>query len=234
MNAVYRREMRAYFAVPSGYVFLAIFLFISGYFFFTGNLATGSPDIRSFFTNLISVLVFLIPMLTMRLLAEEKKMKTDQLLLSAPVSLGGIVMGKYLAAMSLFGIGLGVTLLYPLCLLIFGHFDPLALVGNYIGISVLVGAFVAIGLFISALTENQIVAAVLSYCSLFALLFIGWMGDIVQSVFWAQIFSWLSVLDSYNSFTLGVFNPAAIIYYLSLIGLFLFLTVCVLERRRWA
>lgn len=233
MKAIYRRELRAYFTGATGYVFLAIFLIISGYLFVAGNLMSADSDIRTFFANFLYVLIFLVPMLTMRLLAEEKKIKTDQLLLTSPVSLWGIVGGKYLAAMTVFGIGLGVTLVYPITIWCLGYVNVAVTLGNYLGIIMIVSAFVSIGLFLSSLTENQIIAAVLSYVCIAALLFVSWLQSAVSNEFVAKVFSWLSILSTYQTFTVGLLNPATILYYISLSGLFLFLTVYVLERRRW-
>ena len=224
--------MNQYFHSVIGYVFIAIFMLISGYYFSIQNLLAGSSDIRYFFSNMVSVLVFLIPMLTMRLFAEEKKTRTEQLLLTLPISLGSIVISKYLAAMAVFSAGMLLTTVFPVTLSFFGEVDLWVTVGNYFGLTIMVGSFVAIGLFISSLTENQVIAAVVSYCVLFGLWLIGWVSSFVQNKVVIWVVNWLSILQRYNEFTLGIFNPASVVYYFSIIFTFLFLTVQVLEQKR--
>lgn len=242
MRAIYRKEMRQYFHSVMGYVFLAIFMLISGFYFTMGNLLSRSGDISYFFQSIISLLMYLIPMLTMRSFAEEKKIKTEQLLFTAPVSTTEIVLGKFLAAMSVFLCGLAVTLLYPIILALFSSNTFIGALqnmfwetlGNYLAIILLVGAFVAIGIFISAITENQVVAAVLSYVVLFGLWVSSSMAVNNQNEVMGAILTGISLFIKYYEMTMGVFNPASILFYITLIFVFLFLTVRVLERRRWS
>jgi len=233
MRAIFKKEINQYFHSIVGYVFLAMFALISGLFFTMQNLLSQNGDIRYFFSGMVSVLMFLTPILTMRLFAEEKKIKTDQLLLTAPVSLTGIVMGKFLAAMAIFGIGMAMTLIYPITLSFFGKVDIWVTVGNYFALAIVIGTFIAIGIFISALTESQVVAAVVTYCVLFGLLLIGNMGSFFNNEIIIKALDYLSIFNRYGEFTIGIFNPASALYYASIIFLFLFLTVQVLERRRW-
>ncbi|MEG0457582.1 MAG: ABC transporter permease, partial [Oscillospiraceae bacterium] len=153
MVAIFKRELSSYFTSPIGYVFLGIFYVISGFFLFS-TILSGTTDMSFIFSGMFIVLVFLVPILTMRLLSEEKKQKTDQVLLTSPVNLFSIVIGKYLAAFTVFLCGLSITLIYALVLA--GNstsFDWLVVFGNYIGIILLGGCFIAIGLFVSSLTE---------------------------------------------------------------------------------
>lgn len=242
MRAIYHKEMRQYFNSVMGYVFLAIFMLISGFYFTMGNLLSGSGSISYFFQSIISLLMYLIPMLTMRSFAEEKKIKTEQLLFTAPVSTTEIVLGKFLAAMSVFLCGLAVTLLYPIILALFSSNSFIGAIqnmfwetlGNYLAIILLVGAFVAIGIFISAITENQVVAAILSYVVLFGLWMSSSMATNSQNETLGSILTGLSLFIKYYEMTMGVFNPSSILFYITLIFVFLFLTVRVLERRRWS
>lgn len=242
MRAIYHKEMRQYFHSVMGYVFLAIFMLISGFYFTAGNLLTRNGDISYFFQNIISLLMYLIPLLTMRSFAEEKKIKTEQLLFTAPVSTTEIVLGKFCAAMSVFLYGLAVTVLYPIILALFSSNNFLSAfqnmfwetLGNYLAIILLVAAFMAIGIFISAITENQVVAAILSYVVLFGLWFASSMAVNNQNEILGQVLTGLSLFIKYYEMTMGVFNPASILFYITLTFVFLFLTVRVLERRRWS
>ena len=232
MLAIYKKELRQYFNSIMGYVFISMFLLICGIIFLIANLISQNSDIKIFFANILTVIIFLIPIITMRSFSEEKKIKTEQLLLTAPVSLQGIVIGKYLAALTMFGLGMVVTLAFPVIIAYFGTFDLLVTVGNYLGIITAVAAFIAIGIFISALTESQVVAAVLSYCVLFGLQIIGSMRTQFTGV-GRSIVDFISFSQKFQEFTFGIFNPASVIYYVSIIAIFLFLTVRILEQRRW-
>ena len=181
MRAVYRKEMRQYFHTPVGYVFLAIFLFINAFYFLLQNLLTRSGDITDYFQSAVSLEMFLIPMLTMRSFAEERKQRTDVFLLTMPVDCREIVLGKFLAAESVLLAGLGATLAFPVILALCGSVQPMITLGNYLGILLLLSAFIAVGLFASALSENQIVAAVLSYVIIFLLWYSYGLGSAVQS-----------------------------------------------------
>ena len=154
MFAIFKRELKAYFTSPLGYVFLAIFYAFSGLFFYIFSLSVGSTDISSVFLMMFIVLMVFVPLLTMRLLSEDKKQKTDQLILTAPVSLLSIVMGKFLAAYAIFAIGVAVMPVYGFVMSTFATVSWLPIWGNTVGLLLLGGIFVSIGLFISSLTEN--------------------------------------------------------------------------------
>lgn len=153
MFAIFKRELRAYFTSPLGYVFLAIFYAFSGLFFYIFALSVGSTDISSVFLMMFMVLMIFVPLLTMRLLSEDKKQKTDQLTLTAPVSLLSIVMGKFLAAYAIFAIGVAVMPVYGFVMSTFATVSWLPIWGNTVGLLLLGGIFVSIGLFVSSLTE---------------------------------------------------------------------------------
>ncbi len=234
MSAIYLKELRNYFTSMIGYIYLAIFLLISAFIFTTGNLLSQNGDIKSWFASIFSVLIFLVPILTMRLFSEERKMRTLQLLFTMPVSLGEIVLGKFLATLTVFGIGLATTLLYPLILAFFGSVEGMVVVGNYLGMTLLVSACIAIGLFISALTENQIIAAVVTYAVLLGLWLLDTAGQNLIKGNLGKIVRYLSLNTHYSEFTYGILNPADLIYYLTLTLLFLFFGVLVLEGRKTA
>ena len=163
MGAIYRREMGAFFTSGLGYVFLTVFYAFSGYFFYTDVLSSKITDTSPMFVSMFIIFIFLIPVLTMRLLSEEKKNKTDQGLLTAPISLWELVLGKFLAAFTLFVIAESIIFIYAIILKYLGDVVWPTLIGNYVAMLFLGAAFIAIGLFVSSLTENQMTAAVVSF-----------------------------------------------------------------------
>lgn len=166
MLAIYKRELRSYFNTPIGYIFVGAFLGISGVFFALFNLFGQSPDFKGTLSNITFVFLLTVPILTMRLLSEERNKKTDQLLLTSPLSLSGIVMGKYFAAVTVFLLSLLVTALYPLAMSMYGTLAGWEIFGSYVGFFLMGCSFIAVGLFISSLTENQLIAAIITFVAL--------------------------------------------------------------------
>ncbi|WMJ22133.1 ABC transporter permease subunit [Paludicola sp. MB14-C6] len=233
MLAVFKRELRSYFQSPIGYVFLA-FMFVFGGFFFSAVLSQNSTKIEYVFSSLFTIVIILIPLLTMRLLSEEKKQKTDQLLLTAPVNISGIVIGKYLAAFVMYLIGLCSTIVYVIVLATFAKPNWNIFLGNFLGLALVGGAILAIGLFISSLTESQMIAAIGSYG---IVLFILSFDTIAQKIPVTAISTFLSKLSMnarYTDFVNGILNVSHIIFFISFIVVFNFLTVRVLEKKRWS
>ena len=148
MTAIYKREMRSYLTSPVGYVFLAVFFAISGYYFFATSLVSNTTDMSYVFSNLFSIVIFLVPMLTMRLFSEERKQKTEQALFTAPVGFPSIVMGKFLASLSMYTLGMGITLAYFLVMCLFQVPDLAVFCGNFLGLFLLGAALCAIGTYI--------------------------------------------------------------------------------------
>ena len=242
MSAIYKRELLAYFKSPIGYVFSAIFFAISGVCFVSSTVSAGTTNTSSYFAMVLMFFVILIPLLTMKLLSEEKKLGTEQLLLTSPVSLVGIVCAKFFAAFTIFAGTLGVSALLNMISLydlakkqeyVIAKMNIPTFLGCILGVLLIGAAFIAIGLVISSLTENQIVSAVVSI-GVFALI-------IASSAFAANInntvirvvVKWFSVMDRFVGFQRGIFDITALVYYISLAAVFLFLTVRVYEKRRW-
>lgn len=234
MFAIFKRELRAYFTSPLGYVFLAIFYAFSGLFFYIFALSVGSTDISSVFLMMFMVLMIFVPLLTMRLLSEDKKQKTDQLTLTAPVSLLSIVMGKFLAAYAIFAIGVAVMPVYGFVMSTFATVSWLPIWGNTVGLLLLGGIFVSIGLFVSSLTENQMIAAIGSFFINLMILLMNTLTSALPSGFFQDVLSSISVYSRYSQITNGIFSLSSLIFFISVIFIFLFLTVRVLEKRRWA
>ncbi|MBQ2613943.1 MAG: ABC transporter permease subunit [Clostridia bacterium] len=234
MKAIFKKELKGYFLSPIGYIFVGVFMLLSAMFFLTGPIAYQVADISLLFSKINIVYLFLVSILTMRLLAEEKNKKTDQLLLTAPVSIPEIVVGKYLAAMSVFGITLAVSLVFPITLFLFGQPPVGEMIGSYVGFILLWGAFVAIGVFISSLTENQMISAVATFGVLLLVYFMEWIAGNFSNPILFTVAQWLSLLNRFYDFQNGILNITNIIYYLSVIFVFLFLTVRVIEKRRYS
>lgn len=234
MGAIYRREIGAFFTSSIAYVFLSVFYGLTAYFFLSGNLAAGSTNMATLFSDMFVITIFLIPILTMRLFSEEKKQKTEQGLLTAPVSLSGIVLGKYFAVLTLYITGVAIVFVYGFILSIFGTVEWMTLLSNFIALTLLGAAFSSVGLFISSLTENQVVAAVGSIVCLLLFYMLNFIAPGV-TVSWLQSLLYqLSFYSRYYEFTCGIFNLSSVLFFVSTAVLFNFFTVRVLEKRRWS
>lgn len=234
MSAIFKREVKAYFNSLIGYIFLGAFFAASGVLFSITSLQYGSADMSSMFSMLFFVLLVLIPLLTMRTLSEDKRAKTDQCLMTAPVSMTGLVLGKYLAAFLIYAIGVAMTLIYAVVVSFFGAVSWMEVLGNVVGLLLVGAAYIAVGVFISALTENQVIAAVGAFACCLALYLISAIAAIIPVDWISKIFSELSFSDRYTTFTYGIFDFSNVLFFISATVIFLFLTVRVLERRRWS
>ena len=234
MRAIIKRELAAYFHGPVGYIFLAVFYLFSGIFFFTGPLLGRSSDVGTVFSGLYTVLLFLIPILTMRLISEDLRHKTDQLLLTTPLPLPLLVLGKYLAAVIIFGLGLIITIVFALVISAFAPPGWPAFWGSFFATLLLGMAMISIGMFISSLTENQVIAAVGGFAAGLFMLMIDTLSGIFQSRVVAALVSALSFYDRYYSFSMGIFDFSAILFFISICAIFIFLTIRVFEKRRWS
>lgn len=239
MLAIYRREIGAFFTSGIAYVFLAVFWLVSGIFFYNGVIASGTTDTSSMFSSMFYIVMFLIPVLTMKLLSEEKKNKTDQGLLTAPISLWDIVLGKYFAALTLFIVAESIVFIYAFILNYLGTVAWTPLLGNYFAMLALGAAFIAVGLFVSSLTENQMASAVVSLVVLFVI----YLSEMLVSSFEngnklkKVIFKCVNAMAFYSryvEFTRGIFSLPSVLFFMSTAFLFNFFTVKVLEKRRWS
>lgn len=295
MIAIYKKELRSYFTSMIGWVFLGIFLFFAGLYFMVYNLMNGVTDVSYVYQGIeLFFVVLLVPVLTMRIVAEENRQKTDQLLYTAPVSIGKIIFGKYLALLTLFGAAMLVVCLYPLVLqglvkkVATGveSVDFAVAYGSTLGFFLLGAAYIAIGMFISSLTESQVIAAVASGL---VMMFTYFMSSIAQMLpsnhiftFWflavllvvvgIGLYFWIhnvwlsaiigvaaevllavtyffftekfdaligntlgavSFIERYENFILGIFDVSALVYYISVSFLFVFLTVQRIKKKRY-
>lgn len=287
MAAIFKREMKMYFSSMIGYVFTAFFVLVTAIYFSLQNILSLSPQFENVFNSVIMMFLILAPILTMRLLSEETKQKTDQLLLTSPVSVVGIVLGKFFAAVTVFIIALVITMLFPLILSFYGSIAVAQIIGSYIGFFLLGSSFIAVGLWISSITDNQIVSAVATFAAVFLLLMVETIvssasGNLTFSFIFALIIALLiatyfysntkdwsvgiivfiveaavlailylkkpgvfyglagnfasmfAVLTRYNNFAMGILDLGSVVYFISFIGVFLYFTVRVIEKRRWS
>ena len=259
MFAIFKRDFVSYFTTPIGYVFMAIFLAVNGGLFSLMTLQSGAEaTVSGYFSMVIIILAIVIPVLTMKSFAEEKKQKTEQLLMTAPVSIGKVVMGKFLSIYSIFsgtfilGTVFNFTVYHEFADSlylwvvedakregaitrwdVFSHF-ALSIIGPTIAVLLIGAAFAAIGIFISSLTENQLIALIGTIAILLGFMFIASFNDLIPFAPVREVLEWLSEYSRFGNFMYGVFDFAAIVYYISICFVFLFLTVRVYEKRRWA
>ncbi len=248
---IFKKEMRLYFTSPIAWVILTIFLLVAGYFFYSifayftlaSMQAAMNPSMardlnvtdgvmRPLFSNVSVILLLLMPLVTMRLFAEERRSGTIELLLTYPVRDGAVLVGKYLAALALYGIMLALTLAYPALVVAFAGLEWDPLVTGYLGLALMGAAFLAVGIFASSLTENQIVAAVVTFGILLIFWVVGWSADYAAGP-WGRVLTHLSLVEHFDSFAKGVLDTKDIVYYLDFTILALFLTFRSLEARRW-
>ena len=236
MSAIFKRELRSLFGSPLAYIVLAILFAISGYYFYLANMEFGYRSLNYVFSALYSYGCFLVlPILTMRLFSEEKRQKTDQALFTAPVSLTGIVMGKFLAAFLVFFLGISITLVLAVVIAFVGDPGWAAVFGNYVGLALYGGMLVAAGLFFSCLTESQLIAALCTFAFELVLSSVNYLSTVfADNKAVEAVVDFLSVSDRYSHFTAGAIHYGDVVFFLSMTALFIFLAVRVLDRKRWA
>lgn len=243
MTAIYKRELKAYFKTPVGYIFLSAFFFFASLMFVFINLSSQKTSMSGFFSNVSLIFVFVIPVLTMRLFSEERKSKTDQLLLTAPVRVSDIVFGKFLAAGTVLCIGVAATMLFVPIMELYGTPAIAETVIGYLGLLLMGLFFVSLGMFMSSVTESQVIAAVSTLAIIFFLWFLGGLNLKFSEMLtgaWAWLgkgldwfLDFISINNRLYDFTLGTLNLVPVFYFVSLAGLFIFLTIMNIERRRW-
>lgn len=286
MHAIFKKEMRTYFTTMTGYIFLGFFLLITAYFFAAINIVSGSASYTTTLSSTLSMFLILIPIMTMRLFAEETRQKTDQLLFTSPISIVKIVFGKFFAAAGLFTIGVLITLIFPIILSFYGEIAWAETLGAFVGYLFLGYGLISVGVFVSVLTDNQIIAAVGTFAALFFILMMNgiastlpvetsysvafvvvvvciaafivynstrnaYAGGIIALLGCAavaavyilnplifdgamvKILGWFSVLNRFQSFFMGVFSIGDLVYFITFSLAFLYLTINVIEKRRW-
>ncbi|HHW31172.1 MAG TPA: ABC transporter permease [Clostridiaceae bacterium] len=232
MFAIFKKEVKSYFYSPIAYILIGFFILLTSIFFWP-NLVYQYADFNGVLNTMGFILIFIIPVLTMRILAEDRKNGTEVLLITSPCSIADIVIGKYLATLVVFLVMTAITFIYPIILIAYGGQLTVQLVGGYIGFILLGAAFLSVGVFASSLTENQVVAVVIAFVSLLIM----WLADSIGNIaggITSKILSWFSLISRYEDFNVGILGLSPIVYYISFVGVFLFITIRVIERRRWS
>jgi ABC-2 type transport system permease protein len=247
-----KKELRLYFTTPVAYGVMFSFLLVMGYFFFqifsfytmasmqsAMNPQMGGRDLnvtdsvlRPLFSNMSVILLLLMPLITMRLFAEERRSGTIELLLTYPVRDGAVLLGKFLAAVALFVVMLLLTLFYPAMIMYFTRVEWGPLLTGYVGLLLMGATFIAVGVCISSFFENQIMAGTVTFMVLLMFWVIGWSADAAGGV-WKTILSELSIIEHFDTFAKGIFDTKDVIYYLNFTFLALFIGLKSLEARRW-
>lgn len=233
MIAVWKRELQSYFYTPVGYVFMGVFLALSSVMFYLQILQQRSSDLLTFIGQMSYLWMLLSPVLTMRLLAEERQKRTDQLLLTSPVSLPGIVMGKYLAAVTVMLFTVALTMVYVLIVAIYGQVYPGELMVGLGGFLLQGCAFLALDLMVSGFSANQVTAAVVAFGVNFALWILDMMETSVTTPWLAEIMNFFSLYSRNEPFLMGQLSFASIGYDLSFAVMCLIVTIHGLDSRRY-
>ena len=234
MLAIFKRELRAYFTGVVGYVFLVIYLAVAGVLFAYTTLYSMTGDVTNYFLLMLFFSAVILPLLTMKLFSEERRTKTEQLILTAPVSLIGMVLGKFFASYVMFAGASVFTSLYFLLLMPYTQLKITLLVGNTLALLLVGFVFICIGIFVSALTENQLSSAIGTIAIILVFLGIGLLGALVPSEYMIRsVLDALSIFRRFQTLTSGYFELSTLLYYLSVGSIFLWLTVRVYDRRRY-
>lgn len=246
MFAIFKKELRSYFLNAIGYVYMGVFLAVSGLLCCYTTLGAKTYSTATYFSFLIMTFTILIPLLTMKLFAEEKKLRTEQLLLTAPVSIWSMVLGKFLAAFTLFTSSVLISCVSFFPLAAYATSEKIAeaydspvgpvfsiIVSSTLGIILIGAAFIAIGMFISSLTENQLAAAIITVAIIFGMIALNMVNNYIDNYAIRFVISWVCFMSRFSYFLEGLLDPSALLYYLSVAGVFLLLTVRVYDKRRW-
>ncbi len=233
MLAVFKREFKAFFATPIGFIILTFYYLFLG-LFFEMLYGYGAPNIEQIIMSMISIIVFTVPVLTMRLMSEDRRQKVDQALLTAPVKLSSIVLGKFFAALAVFALGFAPTIIFEIIFASYVSVSIFTYIYALIGILLLGAALISLGMFVSSLTESPVVAAILTLVVNIFLLYMDSLASLINVEWVAKIAEKMSFITAAESFSQQIFSVSDVIYFLSIIVAFLFLSVRSLEKRRWS
>lgn len=249
MLAIAGKELRSYFASPIAYIVIGLFALLFGYFYVVmlqyfvrqsmqmGQFGEPQPlninemMLRLLFQNVTILVLFLMPMVTMRTYAEEKRSGTIELLLTSPLTDYQIILGKFLGAIALYAMMLAVTFIHIAVLFLYSSPEWKPIATAYLGLFLLGGCFISVGLLISSLTKNQIVAGVSTFATFLLLWIISWIGSLNESL--SDLTSYLSIVEHFDDFSKGVLDTTHVVYYLSFIAFGLFLTAKSVDSERW-
>lgn len=234
MKAIFKRELRSYFSAPVGYVCIAVIAALYGWLYFQVMVSGSTGYISNVYSYMFSYGMMVIPIITMRSMSDDQKNKTDQALLTAPVGVTSIVMGKFLACFFVFFVANTIGLLPAVVLNFFASPSWGEIIGNYLGTLLYGGAMISIGVFISSLTVSQIIAAIGTFVVSIFLMFIDTLSSAISNEAVQTVMGWISFDTRYSVFTRGIFSFSATVFFLSVMAVFIFLTARRLESRRWS
>ncbi len=249
--AIFKKEIKTYFTSPIAYVVITVFLVLIGFFFYSLIWWFNSQSLQMaqnqyyyqqlninqmvyspLFQNMSIILLLMIPLLTMRLFSEEKKINTDELLYTCPISINQIILGKYFASLFVLLAMLLLTGILSIFTFAYGNPELVPILNGYLGLFLMGAAFIAVGIFFSSLTENQIVAAILTFGTLLLFWILNWASYSAGGI-WKGVLNYLSFIQHLDDMTRGILDTTDLVYYLSFIFLGLFLTHSVIQSRRW-
>jgi len=233
MYAILKNELKSYFDSTIAYIVIGLFIFLTSVYFFLGNIYNQSSDLSSLFETMGTILLFIVPILTSRSIAEDRKNGMEVLLITSPSKLSDIVLGKYLAVLSVFFVMVIITFIYPMILLLFSEQIIIPLIGEYLGLILLGASMISFGVFVSSITENQVVASIVSFVGLLFMMIIQPISNSLGGTI-SKVLNWFSIFSRYDDLNRGILGANTIIYYLSFISVFLFLTISAIEKRRWS
>jgi len=233
MNAVFKREFKSYFNTPIGFIFLAAFYFFLA-LCFVAVYASGSPQLELAVMAMSIIAVFTLPILTMKLMSEDRRLKVDQALLTAPVKLTSIVLGKFFAAFSVYALGYAPTVIFEIIIASKIQVNVLSYIYSLLGMLLLGGALISIGMFISCLTESPVVSAILTLVINIVIIYMSSFSSAIGITWIQNILDKLAFISAVDNFGQSIICLSDIVYFLSIIAIFIFLSVRSLEKRRWA
>ncbi len=236
MIAIFKRELKSYFSSPIGYVVIAVLLALYGFFYYVTIVSGSSSNIASVvYGSMFMWSMMIIPIITMKSMSDDKKNKTDQALLTAPVGVTSIVFGKFLAAFAVYAIAMVVSLIPAFILSFFASAMSWGgVIGTFFGSLFYGAAMISIGVFVSSLTESQIIAAIGTFGISIFLILIDQLGSVLNSAVVTKIVGWLSFNTRYQPFTNGIFSIPSVVFFVSVVAVFVFFTARKLESKRWS
>ncbi len=231
ISAIYQKELRSYFSSPIAYIVIAMFLFLAGFFYYSAVVQYKMATLDAPFSNVVIILIFLMPLLSMKLLSEEKKSGTLELLLTRPIREIDIVLGKYFAAATVYLVMLIPTAIYGVVLYTIAKPDLYPMLTQYAAVFLVGLSFLALGLFASSLTENQIVAAVVAFTFILVLWLLNWLtGSLGED----NVISYFAISSHFSDLISGVIDARDVVFYVSFIFFFIFVSAKVIDSKRWA
>ena len=233
MKAIFKREFKSYFCTPIGYIVVAALYFFLG-LYFSMIYSYGLPRIEIAIGSMNTVVIFVMPIITMRLMSEDRRQKVDQALLTAPVSLTAIVLGKFFAALAVFAIGFLPTIIFEIIIMSLVSVNILSYLYIMLGMMLFGAALISIGMFISSLTESSVISAIVTLIVNILVLYMSNFATMVETKWIATIFEKIAFINVFESFAESIFSIPNVIYFLSISAAFLFLCVRSLEKKRWS